>query len=97
MMKAEIWRESSEKRTWLRELADEATIIVPAQVQQSPAKSTALPALPRTYPVPEVATTNMLSPQNFVKYMLELRSLSIWIQKFRDKPPPNPPPPLPKK
>jgi hypothetical protein len=30
----------------------------------------------------------MLSPQNFVKYMLELRSLSIWIQKFRDKPPP---------
>ena len=33
--------------------------MVPAQVQQSPAKSTALP-LPRTNPVPEVATTSML-------------------------------------
>lgn len=33
--------------------------MVPAQVQQRPAKSTALP-LPRTNPVPEVATTSML-------------------------------------
>ena len=40
-------------------LADAATIIVPAHVQQSPAKSMALP-LPRIYPVPEVATTNRL-------------------------------------
>lgn len=33
--------------------------MVPAQVQQRPAKSTAFP-LPSTYPVPEVATTSIL-------------------------------------
>lgn len=49
-------------RTWLRELAEAATIIVPVQVQQSPAKSMALP-LPNANPVPDVATTNMLHTQ----------------------------------
>lgn len=47
------------EQTWFKELADAATIMVPAHVQQSPEKSMAWP-LPRTNPVPEVATTSML-------------------------------------
>jgi hypothetical protein len=43
----------------LKELAEAATIIVPAQVQESAAQST-LALLPRTNPAPEVATTSML-------------------------------------
>ena len=47
------------KETWFKEFADAATIMVPAQVQQSPARSIVLP-LPKTNPVPEVATTSIL-------------------------------------
>lgn len=49
----------SQEPTWFKELAEAATIMVPMQVQQSAGKSTAL-LLPKTNPVPDVATTSML-------------------------------------